>query len=47
MLIPKKWKDDENLDAVVYTAMTRSRKNLIVLNSHERYWEFGEGLKNK
>lgn len=47
MLIPKKWRNDENLDSVVYTAMTRSRKNLIVLNSHERYWEFGEALNNK
>lgn len=44
MLIPKKWRQNENLDSVVYTAMTRSRKNLIILNSHERYWEFGEQI---
>ncbi|MGI6481952.1 MAG: UvrD-helicase domain-containing protein [Methanobacterium sp.] len=47
MLIPKNWNGDENLDSLVYTAMTRSRKNLIVLNGNERYWEFGETLNNK
>lgn len=47
MLIPKKWRHDENLDSVVYTAMTRSRKNLIILNCHERYWNFGEQLTTK
>lgn len=44
LLIPEKWIGDKNLDSIVYTAMTRSRKNLIVLNSHDRYWEFGESL---
>ena len=47
MLIPKKWRQDENLDSVVYTAMTRSKKNLIVLNCHDRYWDFGENLNQK
>jgi hypothetical protein len=47
MLIPTKWNGDENLDSLVYTAMTRTRKNLIVLNCHERYLEFGEGISNK
>lgn len=44
MLIPRRWRQSENLDSIVYTAMTRSRKNLIILNSHDRYWEFGEHL---
>ena len=30
------------LDAVVYTALTRTRENLIVLNANPRYAEFGE-----
>lgn len=44
MLIPQRWKGDENLDSMVYTAMTRTQKNLIVLNCNERYNGFGEGL---
>ncbi|MGF7118592.1 UvrD-helicase domain-containing protein [Methanobacterium oryzae] len=44
MLIPEKWKGTENLDSMVYTAMTRTRKNLIVLNCNERYMEFGKSL---
>lgn len=47
MLIPPKWRQDENLDSVVYTAMTRSRNNLIVLNCNERYMDFGEKLTSK
>ena len=35
---------DEVYDRVVYTAMTRTRQNLIVINAHKRYYEFGEGL---
>lgn len=31
-----------NLDAMVYTALTRTRENLIVLNANSRYEEFGE-----
>ncbi|WP_144011546.1 UvrD-helicase domain-containing protein [Methanobacterium paludis] len=42
MLIPPKWSVDENLDSIVYTAMTRTLKDLIVLNSNERYWDFGK-----
>jgi superfamily I DNA and RNA helicase len=30
------------LDAMVYTALTRTRENLIVLNANPRYREFGE-----
>ncbi|WP_414469281.1 UvrD-helicase domain-containing protein [Methanobacterium sp. ACI-7] len=44
MLIPERWKGGENLDSMVYTAMTRTRKNLIVLNCNERYKEFGSNL---
>lgn len=29
-------------DNLVYTAMTRSRENLIIINANDRYWEFGE-----
>jgi len=32
ILIPESWKGDGNLDYLVYTAITRTRKNLIVLN---------------
>ncbi|MGB5069663.1 MAG: UvrD-helicase domain-containing protein [Flavobacteriales bacterium] len=32
------------LDSIVYTAMTRTRENLIVLNANARYKEFGEKL---
>jgi len=38
---------DTNLDALVYTALTRTRENLIVLNAHPRYREFGEKLPKK
>ncbi|KAF5044838.1 AAA domain protein [anaerobic digester metagenome] len=44
MLIPPSWRGEEDLDALVYTSMTRTRKNLIVLNCNERYNEFGEKL---
>lgn len=44
MLIPERWNGDENLDSMVYTAMTRTRKNLIVLNCNERYKKFGEKI---
>lgn len=47
MLIPTRWNGDENLDSLVYTAMTRTRKNLIVLNSHDRYMAFGENISVK
>ncbi len=47
MLIPEKWKGGENLDSMVYTAMTRTRKNLIVLNCNGRYIDFGMSLSSK
>jgi len=31
----------------VYVALTRTRQNLIVLNSNKRYIEFGRKLSNK
>lgn len=35
---------DDVYDKIVYTAMTRTRQNLIVINANKRYLEFGEGL---
>ncbi len=46
LLIPEHWNGgNKNLDAVVYTAVTRTLENLIVLNCNDRYWGFGEELK--
>lgn len=45
MLIPDRrtWKgEDHDLNAIVYTAITRTRKNLIVLNCNEEYSDFGK-----
>lgn len=47
LLIPEEWKGLGNLDALVYTAMTRTRKTLIVLNCNERYVEYGGSLPSK
>lgn len=42
LFIPSETKGKtEELDKVVYTAMTRTRENLIVLNAHARYRAFG------
>lgn len=35
---------ETQLNSIVYTALTRTRENLIVLNAHPRYIEFGEKL---
>ena len=35
------------LDAIVYTALTRTRENLIILNANKRYEQFGEKLPKK
>ena len=43
-LITDEWNDDNYLDLVTYTAMTRTKKNLLVLNCNERYLNFGENL---
>ena len=42
ILIPDRWGQEENLDAVIYTAITRTLENLIILNTNERYLEFYE-----
>jgi hypothetical protein len=34
--------DDASLDRVIYTAITRSRQNLIIFNRHARYTAYGE-----
>lgn len=45
LLIPEQTgREARRLDALVYTAMTRSRQNLIVLNGSARYASFGETL---
>ena len=46
LLIPEKWKLG-SLDVLVYTAMTRSRENLIVLNCNERYIDYGRSLPSE
>ena len=37
---------DDIYDRVVYTALTRTRQNLIVINANSRYKDFGKGLSN-
>ena len=45
LLIPEHWNGgNKNLDSVVYTAMTRTLENLIVLNCNERYRKFGDAI---
>lgn len=42
LFIPRKApEDNKKLDAIVYTAITRTRENLIVLNANRRYFDFG------
>lgn len=46
LLIPEHWNgSNKNLDSVVYTAVTRTLQNLIVLNCNDRYRRFGDNLK--
>lgn len=48
LYIPKRAPEsNKKLDAIVYTAITRTRENLIVLNSNNRYNEFGEKFPKK
>lgn len=48
LFIPQNTVGDINLnDSVVYTAMTRARHNLVVINSNQRYWNFGDLLEKK
>lgn len=39
--------NSKKLDAIVYTALTRTRENVIVLNANKRYEEFGQKLPKK
>lgn len=42
LLIPERAPEsNKKLDAIVYTALTRTRENLIILNSNKRYNSFG------
>ena len=43
----EEWKGLVNLDALVYTAMARTRENLIVLNCNEKYVEYGKSLQSE
>lgn len=44
VVIPSAIRSDEQLyDNIIYTAMTRARESLIVINANERFREFGEG----
>ena len=48
LFIPEKAPEtNKRLDAIVYTALTRTRENLIILNSNRRYKEFGEKFPKK
>ncbi|MGA7720483.1 MAG: UvrD-helicase domain-containing protein [Ignavibacteriaceae bacterium] len=48
LFIPAIVVGDINLnDSVVYTAMTRARHNLVVINANMRYWKFGENIEKK
>lgn len=43
LFIPEKApENNKKLDAIVYTALTRTRENLIILNANKRYENFGE-----
>ena len=48
IVIPSSIRDTEKLnDSLIYTAMTRARENLIVINLNKRYWEFGKNYLDK
>lgn len=48
LFIPAKAPEtNKRLDALVYTALTRTRENLIVLNANKRYNNFGEKFPKK
>ncbi len=38
---------NKKLDSILYTALTRSRKNLVIFNSNERYKEFGNRFPHR
>lgn len=48
MFIPEQRFDSQSsLDAIIYTAITRTRENLIVLNANSRYTSFGRRYPNR
>jgi ATP-dependent exoDNAse (exonuclease V) alpha subunit len=48
LFIPAKAPEtNKRLDALVYTALTRTRENLIILNANKRYNNFGEKFPKK
>lgn len=48
LFIPAKSPESNaKLDAIIYTALTRTRENLIVLNANKRYFQFGEKFPKK
>lgn len=48
LYIPKKAPESNTkLDSIIYTAITRTRENLIVLNANKRYNEFGKQFPKK
>ena len=48
LYIPEKAPESNTkLDAIVYTALTRTRENLIILNANKRYDNFGEKFPKK
>lgn len=48
IFIPEIFQGDVELfDMNIYTAITRTRQNLIVINANQRYWEFGKGISDK
>jgi len=48
VVIPSFIPGDKRLyDMKVYTAITRAKENLIIINENKRYWEFGEGISNE
>ena len=48
LFIPAKAPEtNKRLDALVYTALTRTRENLIILNANKRYNNLGEKFPKK
>ncbi|PHK20075.1 hypothetical protein VF12_38905, partial [Nostoc linckia z15] len=38
---------NKKLDTIIYTALTRTRENLIIFNSNSRYSDFGTKFPKK
>ncbi|GAC1392829.1 MAG: hypothetical protein NVS4B11_19090 [Ktedonobacteraceae bacterium] len=39
--------DEQLYDNAIYTAITRSKENLIIINANARYWEFGKSFSDE